>query len=64
MDKGSRKRIQIVKVENNRESFFGIIIFQNLFEVKCGTSGMAIGFVLSQKEKHVSYFSEKWNDAK
>jgi len=32
--------------------------------VKCDVSGMAIGVVLSQKEKPITYFSEKLNDSK
>jgi hypothetical protein len=32
--------------------------------VRCGTSGVAIGVILSQDNRHVSYFSEKMNDTK
>jgi hypothetical protein len=38
--------------------------FRKTFQVKCDTSGVAIGTVLSQDNKHVSYFSEKLNNVK
>ena len=38
--------------------------FQNPFQVRCDASGVAIGVVSSQEDKHVAYFSEKLNDAK
>jgi hypothetical protein len=38
--------------------------FHKLFQVKCNANGMDIGVVISQDDKHVSYFSENLNDAK
>jgi hypothetical protein len=38
--------------------------FHKPFQVKCDASGMAIGVVLSQDDKPISYFSEKLNDDK
>ena len=64
MYRGSRKRIQIVKAKIIEKPIWEFPDFQKLFEVKCDASGMAIGVVLSQEEKSITYFSEKLNDTK
>jgi hypothetical protein len=38
--------------------------FRKTFQVRCDTSGFAIGAVLSQDNRQIAYFSEKLNDAK
>jgi hypothetical protein len=38
--------------------------FQKTFQVKCDASGFAIGEVLSQDDRPITYFSEKLNEAK
>jgi hypothetical protein len=38
--------------------------FRKTFQVKCDVSGFAIGVVLSQDDRPVSYFSEKMNEVK
>ena len=38
--------------------------FDHPFQVKCDASGVAIRVLHSQEDRHISYFSEKLNDAK
>jgi hypothetical protein len=38
--------------------------FENMFQVRCDESGIAIGGVLSQDNRHIAYFSEKLNEMK
>jgi hypothetical protein len=37
--------------------------FSKMFQVRCDTSGFAIGAVLSKDSRPIAYFSEKLNDA-
>jgi hypothetical protein len=38
--------------------------FQKTFQVKCDASGYVVGWVLSQDDRPVAYYSEKLDDAK
>ena len=41
-----------------------LIDFSKTFQVRCDASGFAIGAVLSQDDRPITYFSEKMNEAK
>ena len=58
------KGFKLLKKKITERPILALPYFQNLFEVKCDASGMAIGVVLIQEEKHVPYFNENLNDAK
>lgn len=39
-------------------------IFEKLFIIECDTSGLAVGWVLNQESRQVSFYSERPNEAK
>jgi hypothetical protein len=53
----------LLKKKITEKPFLILPYFQNPFQVRCDASGVEIGVVQSQEDKHVSYFSEKFNDA-
>ena len=47
-----------------KKPIFVIPDFNKPFQVKCDASGEDIGFVLSQEDRPIAYFSENLNDTK
>jgi hypothetical protein len=55
---------QSIKIKYHRTPILVLSDFKKTFQVRCDTSGVAIGAVLIQDNKFVAYFSEKLNDTK
>lgn len=53
----------LLKYKITDKPILALPYFQKLFEVKCHTSGMVVGVVLSQEERPIACFSQKLNDA-
>jgi hypothetical protein len=62
--KEGEKRFKVSREKIIKQPILVLQDFRKTFQVRCDTSGVAIGAVLSQDNKPVSYFSEKLNDAK
>ena len=60
----AEKGFKLLKENITEQPILVLPDFHKAFQVKCDASGMAIGVVLIQDEKPISYFSEKLNDAK
>ena len=58
------KSFQTLKKKGSEQLVLVIPDFTKPFQVRCDSSGKAIGVVLSQDDRLVAYFSEKLNDAK
>jgi hypothetical protein len=58
------KRFRVLKDNIIEQPILVVLDFKKIFQVRCDVSGVAIGVVLSQDNKNVSYFSEKMNDTK
>ena len=54
----------MLKKKITEQSVLVLPDFGKTFQVRCDASGIAIGAVLSQDNRPVSYFCEKLNDAK
>jgi hypothetical protein len=58
------KKFNILKENITKKTILVLPDFRKTFQVRCDTSEVAIGVVLSQDNRHVAYFSEKLNDTK
>ena len=58
------KSFQILKKKITERPILRLPDFTKLFQVRCDASGTAIGAVLSQEDRPVTYFSEKLNESR
>jgi hypothetical protein len=58
------RSFNILKERITEQLILVLLDFRKTFQVRCDTIGVAIGAVLSQDNRLVSYFSEKLNEAK
>jgi hypothetical protein len=60
----AKKSFNLLKRKITEQPILLLPDFSKTFQVKCDTSGFAIGAVLSQDNRPIAYFSEKLNEAK
>jgi hypothetical protein len=60
----AKKRLSILKENITKQPIMVLSDLGKTFQVRCDASGVAIGAVLSQDNRHVVYFSENLNDTK
>jgi hypothetical protein len=58
------KSFNLVKKRIIEQPILVFPYFSKTFQVRCDTSGFAIGAVLSQDDRTITYFSEKRNEVK
>jgi hypothetical protein len=58
------RSFNILKEKITKKNILVLLYFRKTFQVRCDASGVAIGTVLSQDNRHVAYFNEKLNEAK
>jgi hypothetical protein len=58
------KIFNLLKRKITEHPILVLLDFKKTFQVKCDASGFAIGAVMSQEDRLISYFSEKQNEAK
>jgi hypothetical protein len=62
--KEAKKSFKVLKEKITEQPILVLPDFGKTFQVRCDVSGVAIGAVLSQDNRLVSYFIEKLNDTK
>jgi hypothetical protein len=62
--KEAEKSFNLPKKKITEQPILVLTDFSKTFQVKCDASGFAIGAVLSQDNRLITYFSEKLNEAK
>ena len=60
----AERSFQFLKKKITEQPVLKFPDFNHPFQVKCNSSGVAIGAVLSEEDMPIAYFSENPNDAK
>jgi hypothetical protein len=60
----AEKSFNLLKWKITEQPILVLPDFQKAFQVKCDASGFAIGAVLSQDDRPITYFREKLNEVK
>jgi hypothetical protein len=60
----AEKSFNLLKKKITKQPILVLQDFSKTFQVRCDVSGFAIGVVLSQDDRPITYFSEKLNEAK
>jgi hypothetical protein len=60
----AERSFNILKKKITKQLILVLPDFEKTFQVRCDASGVEIGVVLSQDNRHVEYFREKLNEAK
>jgi hypothetical protein len=64
MDRGSQEELRYTKEKIIERPILVLPNFEKTFQVRCDASGVAIGDILSQDNRPISYFSEKLNETR
>jgi hypothetical protein len=62
--KEAENSFNLLKKKITEQPILVLLDFSKTFQVKCDVSGFAIGAVLSQDDRSITYFSEKLNEVK
>ena len=62
--KAAEEGFQLLNKKIAEKPILTLPSFNNVFQVKCDASGIAVGVAFSQEEKPVAYFNENLNEEK
>ena len=61
---GAKKSFQMLKKKVMAKHNLVFLDFQKIFTIECDASNIAIGAIMSQEGRPITFFSEKLNDIK